>query len=417
MPSNVNRRARLQHEPVQIEVRNLDKTFRIPDQRVDTLKERVAHPLRQIQYRELRALRDINFEVHKGEFFGIVGRNGSGKSTLLKVLASIYRADAGKIRIAGRLAPFIELGVGFNPEVTARENVELNGVMMGLGRREARRRLESVLDFAELRDFVDLKLKNYSSGMMVRLAFSVMVGADADVMLIDEVLAVGDAAFAQKCTDVFREKRAAGKTLVLVTHDMATVQAFCDRAMLIHDGEQRYLGDPEEASLRYYRLNFAGAHDPGSSDGSGPDVELLDVWVENPDGLRVEDLEAGRGFRFHMVARTRKLLPAPVLGFELLNVDGVSVLGFGEALERDDGTPLPIRAGERVRFRAELDQALVPGRYSVICTLTRSRDRGDDALRDLRVLDFLVKGRDPMPGMIYLRADVHATIEPAQRAA
>jgi ABC-type polysaccharide/polyol phosphate transport system ATPase subunit len=251
MAPNPERRRRLHDAPVLIAAQDLHKTFRIPEQRVDTLKERVAHPRRQVRYRELHALRGINFEVHQGEFFGIVGRNGSGKSTLLKVLASIYRADRGRIQIAGRLAPFIELGVGFNPELTARENVELNGVMMGLGRREARRRLDSVLDFAELRDFVDLKLKNYSSGMMVRLAFSVMVEADADIMLVDEVLAVGDAAFAQKCTDVFRDKRDAGKTLILVTHDMATVQAFCDRAMLIHDGEQRYLGDPEEASLRY----------------------------------------------------------------------------------------------------------------------------------------------------------------------
>jgi len=221
-----SRRARLRAAPILIEVRELEKTFVIPDRRVDTLKERVVHPLRKVEYRELRALRGISFDVHQGEFFGIVGRNGSGKSTLLKVLASIYRADAGRIRMAGRLAPFIELGVGFNPELTARENVVLNGVMMGLGRRAAARRLDSVLDFAELREFVDLKLKNYSSGMMVRLAFAVMVQANADVMLVDEVLAVGDAAFGQKCMDVFRERRQSGKTLVLVTHDMATVQAY-----------------------------------------------------------------------------------------------------------------------------------------------------------------------------------------------
>ncbi len=169
--------------------------------------------------------------------------------------------------MAGRLAPFIELGVGFNPELTSRENVVLNGVMMGLGRREARRRLDAVLDFAELREFADLKLKNYSSGMMVRLAFAVMVEADADIMLVDEVLAVGDASFAQKCMDVFRDKRRAGRTVVLVTHDMATVQSFCDRAMLIHDGELRYIGDPEEAALRYYRLNFAGAGGEGGPPG------------------------------------------------------------------------------------------------------------------------------------------------------
>ena len=159
--------------------------------------------------------------------------------------------------MAGRMAPFIELGVGFNPELTARENVVLNGVLMGLTRRDARRRLDAVIDFAELHDFVDLKLKNYSSGMMVRLAFAIMVQADADIMLIDEVLAVGDAAFAQKCMDMFHDRRRAGKTVVLVTHDMATVQALCHRAMLLHEGEVRYIGAPEDAALRYYRLNFA----------------------------------------------------------------------------------------------------------------------------------------------------------------
>ncbi len=408
-------RERILEAPPVITVDGLHKSFHVPDQRASSILGRVAHPMRQISYRELHALRGITFQVHRGEFFGIVGRNGSGKSTLLKVLASIYRADSGRIRMAGRLAPFIELGVGFNPELTARENVELNGVMMGLGRREARRRLDSVLEFAELHDFVDLKLKNYSSGMMVRLAFSVMVQADADIMLVDEVLAVGDAAFAQKCTDVFREKRDAGKTLILVTHDMATVQAFCDRAMLIHDGEQRYLGDPEEAALRYYRLNFAQAHDPGRTDGSGPDVELVDVWIENSAGKRVQELPAGGEFRFHLIARAGRTLPAPAFGFELLNVDGTTVLGFGEALERDDGTPIALRAGQRVHLSANVPEPLVPGRYSVIGSISRSHDAGDDAVRDLRMLDFLVTGSDPMPGMIFVSAQVNATVETGSR--
>src|SRR3954449_4984733 len=269
-------RARRSDGPVVIEARGIHKSFRIPEHRIDSLKERVAHPFTRIEYREHRALRDVSFDVHQGEFFGIVGVNGSGKSTLLKILASIYRADSGSIRVAGRLAPFIELGVGFNPELTSRENVVLNGVMMGLDRREAARRLDAILDFAELREFVDLKLKNYSSGMMVRLAFAVMVEADADVMLVDEVLAVGDASFAQKCMDVFRAKRQTGRTVVLVTHDMATVQSFCDRAMLVHDGELQYIGDAEEAALRYYRLNFAGAGAEGGPPDPGgvPDVNV-----------------------------------------------------------------------------------------------------------------------------------------------
>ena len=236
---------RLAQAPVAIEVRGVDKTFQIPRHRIDSLKERLTHPFTRQEYRTLQALRNISFDVHQGEFFGILGRNGSGKSTMLKIMASIYRPDAGRVRVAGHLAPFIELGVGFNPELSSRENVLLNGVLMGLSRREAARRLDAVLEFAELAEFADLKLKNYSSGMMVRLAFAVMVEADADVMLIDEVLAVGDAAFSQKCLNVFSELRDRGRTIVLVTHDMATAQRFCDRAMLIHDSEAQYTGDIE----------------------------------------------------------------------------------------------------------------------------------------------------------------------------
>src|SRR3954449_3730801 len=275
--------------PVVIEVRGVDKSFRIPEHRIDSLKERVAHPLTRIEYREHRALRDVSFEVHQGEFFGIVGVNGSGKSTLLKILASIYRADAGRVRTAGRVAPFIELGVGLNPELTARENGILNGVLMGMTLREARRSLDEVLEFAELEDFVDLKLKNYSSGMMVRFAFAVTVRADADIMLIDEVLAVGDAAFAEKCMDVFRERRRAGRTIVLVTHDMTTVQMLCHRAMLLHDGEVRSIGEPEDAALQYYKINFPSGHRgaalPGAACSKVLDLHARVVHAELHDAL------------------------------------------------------------------------------------------------------------------------------------
>jgi ABC-type polysaccharide/polyol phosphate transport system ATPase subunit len=415
---DTSRRARLRAAPVLIEVRDLEKTFRIPDHKVDTLKERVVHPLRKVEYRELRALKGVSFDVRKGEFFGIVGRNGSGKSTLLKVLASIYRADAGRIRMAGRLAPFIELGVGFNQELTARENVELNGVMMGLGRRAARRRLDSVLEFAGLEEFVDLKLKNYSSGMMVRLAFAVMVQADADVMLVDEVLAVGDAAFAQKCLDVFREKRAAGKTLLLVTHDMATVQAFCDRAMLIHDGEQRFLGDPEEAALGYYRLNFGGHQDElvdGSEPHAIPDINVrpLDVWLEDAAGRRVDNVEQDTVFRFNLLVEARQTMVAPVFNFHCLNVDGHWVFAFSKALEDADGKPRRVDAGERVLIVAEIENPLVPGRYSIECWISRSREEGSMAIHILRLVDFFVYGTKPAAGNVSVKTEVEARIGPA----
>jgi ABC-type polysaccharide/polyol phosphate transport system ATPase subunit len=400
--------------PVVIEVRAVEKTFRIPEHRVDSFKERALHPLSKGDYRELRALRGVSFEVHKGEFFGIVGRNGSGKSTLLKIMSSIYRADAGRIRMAGRLAPFIELGVGFNPELTSRENVVLNGVMMGVGRREAARRLDSVLDFAELRDFVDLRLKNYSSGMMVRLAFAVMVEADADIMLVDEVLAVGDASFAQKCMDVFRQKRSEGRTLVLVTHDMATVQSFCDRAMLIHDGERLYTGDAEEAALRYYRLNFGGDRTNGAGGGGVPDVNvrIVDAALHNEVGERVENVEQGESIGLDVVFEARHDLEDPVFGFHFLNANGETVFGFNRTLTVPDGEPNRIAAGQRVRIAGTIDNPLLPGRYLVNCWISRNRAQGDLALHVVRLLDFVVFGTRPGPGSVSVNADVDAALEP-----
>src|SRR3954451_11363268 len=239
-----------------IEVRDLEKTFRIPRQQVNTFKERALHPFRRTAYEELNVLRGITFDVLEGEFFGIVGRNGSGKSTLLKCLAGIYRTDSGSIRAAGRISPFIELGVGFNPDLTARDNVVINAVMMGLTPREARARFDRIIAFAELEDFVDLKLKNYSSGMQVRLAFAVMVQSGAEILLIDEVLAVGDAAFQQRCFDEFERLRAEGRTIVLVTHDMEMVERFCHRAMLITKGEIEVIGEPVRVGQRYLERNF-----------------------------------------------------------------------------------------------------------------------------------------------------------------
>ena len=398
--------------PVVIEARAVEKTFRIPEHRVDTFKERALHPFARRDYRELRALRDVSFDVHEGEFFGIVGRNGSGKSTLLKILSSIYRADAGRVRMAGRLAPFIELGVGFNAELSSRENVVLNAVMMGVGRREAQRRLDAVLDFAELRDFADLKLKNYSSGMMVRLAFAVMVEANADIMLVDEVLAVGDAAFAQKCLDLFRAKRAAGKTLVLVTHDMATVQSFCDRAMLIHNGDVRYLGDPEEAALRYYRLNFGGPGTEGAGDVPDVNVRVIDAWLENPLGERTENVEQGVPLHLTAVFEARHDLVEPVFGFHFQNADGVPVFGFNRSLALGPDEPDVAAAGRRVRVTGTIENRLLPGRYVISCLISRNRTHGDMALHHLGLLDFVVYGTRPGPGSVTMDVDVEAAVEP-----
>ncbi len=405
--------AKLSDGPVVIRAERVSKAFRVPDQRLDSLKERLTHPLTRTEHRLLRAVREVSFDVHKGEFFGIVGRNGSGKSTLLKIMASIYRSDAGRLRIAGRLAPFIELGVGFNPELTSRENVVLNGVLMGLTRQQARARLDAVLEFAELEAFADLKLKNYSSGMMVRLAFAVMVQADADIMLIDEVLAVGDAAFAQKCMDVFRARREAGKTVVLVTHDMATVQSFCDRAMLLDNGEVQYLGDPEETALRYYRLNFGGhdARRTQAEDVPDVNVRLIDVWLQNPAGDRVENVEQGEPISLNVIFEAVHDLHCPKFGFHFLNGDGAQLFGFNRGLADTEVDSETLRAGQRVKLVATIENRLLPGRYSVSSMISRNRSLGDLALHVLRLVDFVVYGTQPGPGSVAMRVDVEATVE------
>jgi ABC-2 type transport system ATP-binding protein len=403
--------------PVVIEVRGLEKTFRIPEHRVDSFKERAVHPFRSIEYRSLRALEGVSFDVHRGEFFGIVGRNGSGKSTLLKILASIYEADAGTVRVAGTLAPFIELGVGFDPELDARANALLNGVLLGLTKREARRRLDAVLDFAELEDFAELKLKNYSSGMMVRLAFAVMVQADADIMLIDEVLAVGDAGFAAKCMDVFRERREAGRTIVLVTHDMLMIGDLCDRAMLIHDGELKFIGEGQECAARYYRLNFAMDRNRG---GEELDRELdavvdqqitrvVSAQLRDERGQAVRHLEQGSPLRLEAVLEARSDLVRPTFIVHGLTEDQGTVL-FEFSLGLDQGGQT-VRAGQRLHLSGEIENPLVPGRYMLNCWVRHDGEGGPMAVQALRLLHFKVYGTAPRHGLISVPGALRMTAE------
>jgi len=388
--------------PVVIEARGIEKSFRLPVSKISSLKEQITTFSRP-EYRELRALRDVSFDVHRGEFFGIVGRNGSGKSTLLKVLASIYAADGGRVRMAGRLAPFIELGVGFNPELTARENVELNGVMMGLERRQARGRLGAVLEFAELEEFVDMKLKNYSSGMLVRLAFSVMIQSDAEILLIDEVLAVGDAAFQQKCADVFHEMRDSERTVILVTHDMGAVEHYCHRAMLLHDGEVRAIGDPGEVARKYLRLNFESAPSSGEDSlGEVADVVVDDAWLEDEGGRRVTNVEKGRELRFCADLEVKRDVEGPAFGFALANADGVEVTGFGVPLAE---VPERVVAGQRLRVRATVENRLSPGRYVVRCWIHRNHNIANLVLYSPHVLDFVVYGKEE-PGVAFFEREV-----------
>ena len=240
---------------IAIRVKNLHKSFRLPTEQAFGLKQAIFNRLRGIKgYKEQKVLRGLNFEIKKGDFIGIVGRNGSGKSTLLKILAGIYYPEKGTVTIDGNLVPFIELGVGFNPELTGRENVYLNGALLGFSNEEMDTMYDDIWEFAELKEFQDQKLKNYSSGMQVRLAFSIAIRARGDILLLDEVLAVGDAAFQEKCNNYFASLRDSNQTVILVTHSMANVRRFCDRAILIENGEIIKDGNPEKVADAYLKL-------------------------------------------------------------------------------------------------------------------------------------------------------------------
>ena len=243
---------------IAIEVKDLYKTFKIPLDKVSGIKQlliKVAKR-RKPAYREFNVLQDINFDIKKGEFFGIVGRNGSGKSTLLKLIAGIYTPGKGSVRVEGTLTPFIELGVGFNPELTGRENIYLNGALLGFSREEMSEMYDEIVDFSELSEFMEERLKNYSSGMQVRLAFAIAVRARSDVLLIDEVLAVGDSAFQQKCFDYFDQLKREKRTIVFISHDMAAVKKYCDRCIVVNEGKIIADGTPEKAAKIYDKLNL-----------------------------------------------------------------------------------------------------------------------------------------------------------------
>ncbi|HEV7847364.1 MAG TPA: ABC transporter ATP-binding protein [Thermoleophilaceae bacterium] len=347
-----------------VAVDDVSKVFRIPHERVSTLKERALHPFRRSTHERFEALRGVSFAVERGEFFGIVGRNGSGKSTLLKCMAGIYRADSGAIYVNGRISTFIELGVGFNPELAARDNVLINGVMLGLSPREARERYDRVMDFAELREFEDLKLKNYSSGMQVRLAFSVLVQVDADILLIDEVLAVGDVSFQQKCFDVFNRLRDEGKTILFVTHDMAAVRRFCHRAVLLERGRVVHIGKPSEVAASYVDLSFGEGdgsavqrEDGRSGDGS---AEILEAWWEDESGERQGMLHQGRPCSFHARVRFTNDVHNPAIA-ALFGNERHEPLMATSTDWKENGTG-SFRAGEEVEFSVRMDMAFAPGR-------------------------------------------------------
>ena len=370
-----------------VSIHGVSKTFKLPHQQYHTLKERALHPFRSRTYDELRAVDDVSVEIAEGEFFGIIGRNGSGKSTLLKCLAGIYDIDGGDLRVRGRLSPFIELGVGFNGDLTARDNVMINAIMLGLSRKQARERFDSIIAFAELEEFLDMRLKNYSSGMTVRLAFSVAIQVDAEILLIDEVLAVGDANFQQKCFDEFQRLKREGRTILFVTHDMSAIQRFCNRAMLLERGRMIAIGEPEAIARRYNELNFGRTIHELSEDQTADeqrarhrDADIVDAWFEDGAGARVTTIAHREPCVACVEIHFNDTLEEPIFGATLRNDVGATV--FASTTAFDEVSTGTFSAGETIVVRLRFEMWFTPTSYTLTPSIARA-GMGADAI-DLR---------------------------------
>jgi ABC-type polysaccharide/polyol phosphate transport system ATPase subunit len=397
-------------------VEGVSKSFTMPAEQTHTLKERVLRARHLRSGSRFEALQDVSFSVEQGEFFGIVGRNGSGKSTLLKCLAGIYRADEGRIFAAGRIATFIELGVGFNPDLAARDNVVLNATMLGLSPAVARARFEEIIAFAELEDFVELKLKNYSSGMLVRLAFATAVQADADILLIDEVLAVGDAAFQQKCFGVFRNLQEEGRTILFVTHDMGTVMRFCRRAMLLDHGRMVGLGESEQIAGDYLRLNFPEPELPDqveqtkfrSGDGT---ATIEDAWTEDEGGGRRTTFLSTETCVFRARVRFADTVEQPNINIVWVNESDQNVFAVSTAAE--PGGSGTFHAGELIDVRLSFAASLAPGNYAASMIVSHPGSGLDFMDRWERMFTILVASPNAAGGIVELPHEL--TIEPVAR--
>ncbi len=331
---------------VAIQVEGLYKDFKIPHEKHNSLKSATLNLFKRKRYSLHKAAEDINFEVKSGEFFGIIGKNGCGKSTLLKMLAGIYVPDAGKITISGRLSPFLELGVGFNPDLTARDNIYLNGTILGLSRKEIDEKIDEIIAFSELEEFVDQKLKNFSSGMQVRLAFSVAIQAHADILLIDEVLAVGDAAFQKKCFDVFRDLKKQGKTIVFVSHGMDSIEQFCDRVMLIDNAKIADIGDPKRVIYSYNTLGLQQKASPKKEEKSDSrwgnkkiEVENFSLYDDKGNSSRIFDAGSTINGSFSLKvrnAKTKQLAAAVEITVALYDVRNNLTLTDSRRLKPED---------------------------------------------------------------------------------
>ncbi len=360
-----------------ISVHGVYKSFQLPHQKSNSLKGALLN-FRQLKqtYEKQSVLKDISFEIRKGEFFGIVGRNGSGKSTLLKLLAGIYYPNKGAVQVNGKLTPFIELGVGFNPELTGRENVFLNGALLGFTRKEMALKYQSIVDFAELERFMDQKLKNYSSGMQVRLAFSIAIQTGSEILLFDEVLAVGDLDFQKKCYTYFHDMKRSGQTIVLVTHDMAAVRRFCTRCALIDQGKIVSIGEPEDIAYLYETINLRAsevrldeANKVIKQKRQGTYEAVIDsVETYNPHTGNTQNTFTNQekiGVRITYSAKSD--IENAAVGFIFQNQDDLTVFATNNITQEVKIHELP--AGSKMSIEAEIDNVFTDGEYTITTSI------------------------------------------------
>ncbi len=400
-----------------IEVVDLHKTFRIPEPR-DPEKGRLASALRNFRSGSLTVLDGVSFEVERGELFGILGRNGSGKSTLLRILGGIYAYDGGSVRVAQRVAPVIELGVGFQPEFAALRNVIINLEMLGVPESEARERYDQIIGFAGLEDFTDLKLRNYSSGMRARLAFSIATQVDADVILLDEVLAVGDPAFQRKCEQLFDEqrKRSGGPAIVLVTQQPTKVQRFADRALLLEGGRIERIGDPGDVAARFAEITLEGH----GADIAGPHTSaaherarIASLRLEDEESNEVRSVHSGKRLHVRVTAVSDRRVHDPGLRLEIRNRTGAKI--FAPPTLRFDRRR-PLRPGESIEIETGIENKLAPGAYTVNCSLTGVVDEVELAVSRVASATFaVVGGATPTEGAIDLDHTLRVTSSAPER--
>lgn len=351
-----------ENKEIAISIKDIHKEFILPQNKSNSLKQLAVNMVRRNNKTVQKVLDGVSFDVEKGDFFGIVGRNGSGKSTLLKLIAGVYSPTEGAIGVNGGLTPFIELGVGFNTELSGHDNVYLNGALLGFSRKQMDAMYDEIVEFAELGPYMDQKLKNYSSGMQVRLAFSIAIKSKNDILLFDEVLAVGDEAFQRKCLDVFEQYKAEGQTVVLVTHDMETVRKFCTRAVLINDGKILKIGHPHEVANTYSELNLVEIErDMENKNVKASDSALgLNIIYRNTENTKTSAYKCGDTMK--VAIDYEKKIDFQNLVINVYKLSGEHITGFR----------VPVESG---KLEVEIKTYFARGKYYSLVQAIDSEDR------------------------------------------